>query len=70
MTDKICNELSTSTSRPMYWIRQSANRLNQLITWANHHHDLEERLQAIEAQLNVPKQKTVDERARAWGDGE
>lgn len=27
--------LSTSTSRPDHWIRQSAGRLNQVITWVN-----------------------------------
>lgn len=29
------NLLSTSTSRPMHWIRQSAVRLNQAITFIN-----------------------------------
>lgn len=30
------NLLSTSTSRPMHWIRQAAGRLNQAISYINH----------------------------------
>lgn len=30
------NLLSTSTSRPLHWIRQAALRLNQAISWINH----------------------------------
>lgn len=29
------NLLSTSTSRPMHWIRNAALRLNQVISWIN-----------------------------------
>ena len=29
------NLLSTSTSRPMHWIRQASARLNQAISWIN-----------------------------------